>query len=233
MKTARRIAEVVGAVFLLLLGGVVVLVVVLGPVAGLLVSAAVATGVVVAYHLVLSPWHSTWGATPAEAEASLPGDDLVPTGTVTTRAITIDAAPGEVWPWLVQIGFGRGGWYSYDHLDNDGLPSATEIIARFQDLAVGDRIPMTPDLGFVVRELTPPETLIALSDDGSTSWVLRVVPGPEGGTRLTSRFRSPRPTGPAGWFWSAIGGPGAFIMERRMLLGIRDRAEAHVVAARA
>jgi hypothetical protein len=66
-------------------------------------------------------WHLRWGATPAEARAGMPGDDLVPVSHFTaTRAITIKAQPGEVWPWLTQVGYGRAGFYSYDLLDNLG-----------------------------------------------------------------------------------------------------------------
>ena len=98
----------------------------------------------------------------------------MPLAASTTRAITIDAPPVEVWPWLVQIGFGRAGWYSYDWIDNDGKPSADRIIDDLQGLTVGDRIPMTPDLGFVVTVIDAPSILVSLGDDGSTV----VVPAP-------------------------------------------------------
>lgn len=225
MKTGRHIAEVIGAIAATLIAAVVVVAVLFGPIA-FLWAALVAVLVVVAYRQVVAPWHSTWGATRDEARAPLPGDELVPAAVATTRAITIDAPPAAVWPWLVQIGFDRAGWYSYDRIDNDGLPSASEVIDDLQGLSVGDRIPMTPELGFIVQVLTGPDVLVALSDDGSTSWVLHLEARPDGGTRLISRFRSPRPTGVPGLLWSAIGGPGAFIMERRMLIGIRSRAEA-------
>lgn len=225
MKTGRHIAEVVGAVVLAAIAACIALVAVVGLVAALIWTALAIAVVLAGYRLVLSPWHSTWGATRAEADARLPGDELVPAGASTTRAIAIDAPPDAVWPWLVQIGFGRAGWYSYDRLDNDGVRSATEVIDRFQDLAVGDRIPMTPELGFVVRTIEPPATLVSLSDDASTSWVLHLDAVEGGACRLLSRFRSPRPSGLAGLIWAAIAGPGAFIMERRMLIGIRSRAE--------
>lgn len=230
MNTAKRIALVVGAVLVAAIALVVLAVVLLGPVVGLAISVAAAVLVVAGYRAVLAPWHAAWGATDGESAAVLPGDDLVASGTATTRAITIAAPPEAVWPWLVQIGFGRAGWYSYDWLDNDGKPSASEIDDGLQDLDVGDRIPMTPELGFVVVDLDPPRALVARSDDGSTSWVLDLAPATAGSSRLVSRFRSPRPRGLAGLVWGAIAGPGAFIMERRMLLGIRARAEAHPAA---
>lgn len=82
-----------------------------------------------------------WGATDAEVNDAFPGGDLVPGGTRSpTMAVTIEAPPHQVWPWLVQMGWDRGGWYSWDHLDNAGRPSATEVHPEWQDLAVGDQL---------------------------------------------------------------------------------------------
>ena len=72
--------------------------------------------------------------------------------------LTIDAAPTDVWPWLVQLGYDRAGWYSYDWIDNDGRPSADRVVPELQDLAVGDRIPMGPGMGPAVRALEPNRT---------------------------------------------------------------------------
>ncbi len=190
VKTARRIALILG---LVVLAGAVLagaLVVVLGPRNGVFALVVVAMAVVAIYHRLIHPWHVCWGATRVEAHRHLPGDDLVPAAGGTTRAITIAAAPQQVWPWLVQIGFGRAGWYSYDWIDNDGKPSASTIRAEFQDLVVGDRIPMTPELGFDVVAIDPVRSLVSLSGDGSTSWCLHVEPDGHGGTRLISRFRA-------------------------------------------
>ena len=91
------------------------------------------------------PWHSRWEATDEEVALEMPGDDRVqkqPTFNV-TRAITIQARPEEVWPWIVQIGYGRAGFYSYDLLDNLGKPSASRIIPEFQHIEVGTWIPMS------------------------------------------------------------------------------------------
>src|SRR6478752_499569 len=93
-------------------------------------------------------WWRTWGVDPAEAARPLAGDDLVPTPTaIETRGITIDAPPEAVWPWLVQMGFGRAGWYSYDRFDMRGKSLET-IDPKLQALAVGDLMPMGPDAGF-------------------------------------------------------------------------------------
>lgn len=83
------------------------------------------------------PW--SWGATPSEVAEPFPYPDLVPEGKRSpTMAVTIDATPEEVWPWLVQLGWNRGGWYSWDLLDNGGRRSATEVHPEWQDLAIGD-----------------------------------------------------------------------------------------------
>ncbi|MEV6492875.1 hypothetical protein AB0M20_30275, partial [Actinoplanes sp. NPDC051633] len=93
-------------------------------------------------------WHLTWGATPAEVAAPMPGDDLLPGAQYrATRAITVNAPPAEVWPWLVQVGVGRGGWYADDLLDNLGRPSLRRIVPALQDLHVGQRLAMVPHAG--------------------------------------------------------------------------------------
>jgi hypothetical protein len=120
-----------------------------------LLAAATAAAFYVRY---ARPWQLTWGATPDEVSRPLPGDELVTRPTFNaTRAITIDAPPEEIWPWLVQIGLTRAGWYSYDILDNLGRTSARHIIPELQHLAVGDVVPMSPDgkQGMRVHSLDP------------------------------------------------------------------------------
>lgn len=122
--------------------------------------AVAGAGLLAAYARLVRPWALRWGATAEEAARPLPGDGLVAKADyVATRAITIDAPPHQVWPWLVQIGSGRAGWYTYDRLDNAGMPSATEILPQLQQLAVGDLIPMVAgkDIGLRVKELEPIE----------------------------------------------------------------------------
>ena len=98
-----------------------------------------------AYLRYVRPWQLTWGATAAEVARRLPSDDLVTDPTFdATRAITLDAPPEQVWPWLVQIGLTRAGWYSYDLLDNLGRPSARRIIPELQHLAAGRHRPDEP-----------------------------------------------------------------------------------------
>lgn len=91
------------------------------------------------------PWQLSWGATREELVRRMPGDEVVPCPTFnTTRAVTVGAKPEDIWPWLVQIGFGRGGWYSYDIFDNLGRHSTERIIPAFQHVDVDDLIPIGP-----------------------------------------------------------------------------------------
>ena len=188
----------------------------------LVVSGVVA--VLVVYRSVVRPWHARWGATDDEVAAPMPGDDLVPGAASTTRSIAIDAAPDLVWPWLVQLGYGRAGWYSYDWIDNDGKPSAVVPLPQFQHLAVGDTIPMLPGFGPTVIEVEPPRWILS-GDRESGTWCLALHETTEG-SRLVSRWRQAwKATNPLVWFWIAISDPGAFIMERKMLKGIKQRVE--------
>jgi proline iminopeptidase len=117
-----------------------------------------------AYFLVIRPRLREWGADPHEAALPIPGDDLVPQPTATeTRGITIDAPVSKVWPWLVQMGYERAGWYSYDALDNKG-PSADRILPEFQTLSVGDIMPTHPGGGFRVEVVEPERALVLYID---------------------------------------------------------------------
>jgi hypothetical protein len=176
-------------------------------------------------------WYLTWGATPEEAAGPLPGDELLAEPDLqSTRAVTIDAPPAAVWPWLVQMGSGRGGAYTYDWIENlFGLDmhSADEILPQFQRLAAGDVLPLGPDgPGMRVEICRPEQTLSFRSDDGNWVWTFHLRPdGP--GTRLLSRNRIAAPA--ASWTSRTITRfvtePGSLIMERRMLYGIKQRAE--------
>ena len=177
-----------------------------------------------AYRLWVQPWQHRWGATDEEVRRGMPGDDLIPDAASTTRAISIAAPPEQVWPWLVQLGYGRGGWYSYDWIDNDGQPSADHILPELQQLQVGDQILMLPDMGPRVREVEPNRYLVA-GDQKDGTWCLALYPAALG-CRLVSRWRVDWPLTPATAFWILLSDPGAFIMERKMLKGIRSRAEA-------
>jgi hypothetical protein len=195
----------------------------LGPPAGIVVSAVAVAVVIGVYFSTIGPWQRRWGATDLEVERTMPGDELLrPGAPTTTRAITIDAPPEDVFPWLLQIGYGRGGWYSYDWIDNDGRPSVGRIEPSLQRLSVGDRIEMMPGLGPVVREIEPNHHIVSGGD--TDSWCLMVEPSPQGTTRLISRWRQDWPRTAGTRVWIAIVDPGAFLMEQKMLRTIRDRA---------
>nr|WP_296076095.1 SRPBCC family protein [uncultured Actinoplanes sp.] len=177
-------------------------------------------------------WYLSYGATDAEVARALPGDELLPQADLTsTRAVSIDAPPSAVWPWLVQMGSGRGGAYTYDWLENLlglNMHSAREILPQFQHLAVGDVLPMGPDGPAMRVEICDPHRTLAFrSTDGNWVWSFNLSALPTG-TRLVSRNRIvvPGAAWPARMFYRVVMEPGSLIMERRMLLGIKDRAEA-------
>jgi hypothetical protein len=232
MRTRRMILSIVAAVALLAAGGLVALIVTVGLWPGLAVGAAGAGAVLAVYWSVVHPWQVRWGATDEEVRRVMPGDELVEGAGSTTRAITVAAPAEQVWPWLAQIGYGRAGWYSYDWIDNDGRPSAERILPDLQDLWVGDRILMAPGMGATVRAVLPYRYVLSISDGGQ-SWCLALDPLDEERTRLISRWRSKWPRTPAMLFWLLIVDPGFFIMERKMLIGIKARAERTKTPARA
>lgn len=129
----------------------------------IIVGAGIA-GISWASYVGIRRWRATWGVDPDEAARTFPGDDLVAAASSSdTRGITIEAPAELVWPWLVQMGFGRGGWYSIDQLDMRG-PSADHIVEEWQSLAVGDVVPTHPGGGFVVKVLEPGRALVLYAD---------------------------------------------------------------------
>jgi hypothetical protein len=136
-------------------------------------------------------------ATAVERRRSLPADDLVPDPLFTsTHAITVDAPPEQVWPWIAQMGAGRAGWYSWDVIDNDGVRSATRIVPEFQGVAAGDVMPAAPGAteAFVVDRADPPRDLVLTAPDGqggyAVAWEHVLEPLEGGRTRLIARARA-------------------------------------------
>ncbi len=200
--------------------------------AGRLVRASVAAGSVaalaVAYLRWVRPWQLTWGSTEAEVAMALPGDDLVSRPSFdATRAITIAAPPEQIYPWLVQMGLGRAGWYSYDVLDNLARPSATEILPQHQQVQIGDVVPMSPDgqLGMQVLGFEPDSWLLWGDGVGDTTWVWSIQPAPDGTSRLVSRIRMRYRWMSPSILFSLLVEFFDIVMMRRAMLGIRDRAE--------
>ncbi|UJP38868.1 SRPBCC family protein [Cellulomonas sp. CW35] len=179
---------------------------------------------------VARTWGLQWGATEDELDATLAGDDVVhDPGLVATRAITVAAPARDVWPWLVQLGQGRGGFYSYDWLENLaglGIHSADHVEERWQDLAPGDEVRLAASAALAVTTVDPPHALVLTAPDATFSWSFTLHPGRDRTTRLVVRERYARPQWWAVPVNEAIG-LASSVMTRRMLLGVRDRAERH------
>lgn len=190
--------------------------------------AALGTVAIAGYMLCLRPWQLRWGATDDEVSRSMPGDEVVSRPTFkATRAVTIRARPEEIWPWLVQIGETRAGWYSYDWLDNLGRPSAERIHPEWQQVAVGDLIPVSPDgkAGLWVKAFEPDRWMLWWDKNGDTTWYWGLYPLDESRTRLLTRVRMRyRLTSPVILFDLLVEFTD-IIMMRRCLLGIKRRAE--------
>jgi hypothetical protein len=181
-----------------------------------------------------------WGTTADERIRELPGDGLLPQGSSTTYAITIAAPPQRVWQWLVQIGRGRGGFYTYTSIERllgADITNLDRIDPSLQTLEPGDRIWMTPEryLGrlpgqfWAVREALPGRALVMERKPPHSLqraiWSLILEPLADGTTRLLDRHRSEPRAGLAGSLSDAFWLVGTFFMERGMLRGIKARAE--------
>jgi hypothetical protein len=186
----------------------------------------------------------TYGSTAAERRTPLPGDDIVPRPTVVTdHGIDIDAPPECVWPWLLQMGWHRGGWYTARWVDRllfpANEPSADVVVPALQDITVGSFIPDGPpetECGLIVERLDPYTALVLHStthlpmswrDRAALDWSWAFVLSPLAGGRTRFVFRSRWTTAP---WWLTIGGrlgvvPADFLMSRDMLRGVKERAE--------
>jgi hypothetical protein len=182
------------------------------------------------YRRHLREWVLTWGATASEVERALPGDELLEAPDVlATRAVEIDAPPSAIWPWLVQMGPGRAGAYTYDWIENLfglGMHSADTIVPEWQQLEVGDVLrPPRGAPGMRVEILEPERVLSNRSEAGDWVWTFFLEPR-NGSTRLISRNRIAMKGATAGQrLGMLVMEPGSLIMERKMLLGIKERAE--------
>lgn len=190
--------------------------------------------------LLTRPWSTRWGTTGDEAMATLPGDELVPeVGSQTTMAVTIDAPPEAVWPWLVQMGQDRAGFYTYLWVENGLLHldfrNADRIVPEWQSLKVGDHMwflperHITPRFGPTVVRMEPNRALILtlgeLDRPVPATWQFVLRPTADGGTRLLFRQRGSAAQPLAVRIPNLLMEPGYAFMERKMLLGIKERAE--------
>ena len=188
--------------------------------------------IVLVYLCVIRYWHQRWGATNAEVESTMLGDNEVKNSTdVTTRAVIVGAPASDIWPWLIQMGYRRGGMYSYDWIDRVfGIldrPSAKEIIPEFQHLEVGDVVPMGSGPNWPVRAVEPNRLLLFVIEEPGVhvTWSFLLKETDEHHTRLILRVRTRIAMKPALRLLTPVTDMGAFLMVRKMLLGIKQRAE--------
>lgn len=198
-----------------------------------------------AYIAFIRPWHLRWGATDEEVGRTLLGDSLIADAKLqATHAVSIHAPPEAIWPWLVQMGQGRGGFYSYEWVEKLlGLyPSnANHIIPSLQELHAADAVPLAPDGAGLPVDIVVPNRTIVMHADAPISarvavmqagyyrrvtWTFHLEPIDATNTRLIERWRADwEPTLSNTLVIRALLEPGAFIMQRQMLLGIKERAE--------
>lgn len=196
---------------------------------------------------LLMPGLRRWGATDAEQQRALPGDDLVPRPRAGfTQAITVHAPPEAVWPWLVQVGQGRGGFYSYVMLESlvgCDIHNADRILPEFQELNAGDGIRLHPEIpALPVAVLEPKQDIVLYTSEPigqkpdrpagpapyfATTWLFHVEALADGTTRLICRYK----LGYAPSFGNDLAYRGflepiSAVMQRKMLLGIKARVEA-------
>ena len=195
-------------------------------------------GAVAGYWFLARPRHLRWGAADDEVDAPLPGDDLVPNPHLTaTRAIGVRATPSEVWPWIAQMGQGRGGLYSYDALENlvgCDIHSADRIVPEWQDVAVGDDFRLHPEVPLSVALVEPGRALVIrgaveMGEDAPAppydfTWAFVLRDRGDGTTRLLVRERYRYTERWAPLLVEAVELV-SFVMSQKMLRGIRDRAE--------
>jgi len=175
---------------------------------------------------IYRPWALTWGSTNEEIARPMPGDEVLAQPTFNaTRAVTIEATPEKIWPWIVQIGYRRAGFYSYDLLDNDGIPSAERILPEYQTLKVDDLIPLSKTADVRVTKLDPPKSMVLVFEVEGTwsdaTWVWGLYPEDASHTRLVTRLRANARGVRARVFLDL----GEIIMMRKCMLGIKRRAE--------
>ena len=178
---------------------------------------------IILFWLVYRPWARTWGSTVEEIARPMPGDDIFE-GPIfdATRAVTIAASREEIWPWIVQMGYLRAGFYSWDQLDNDGIPSAERIIPELQELRVGDLVPLSHDAAAKVEILEPARhLLLVFQGDIEATWAWGLYETAADKTRLVTRLR----VGTGGIRSQLALDAFEIIMMLNCLLGIKHRAE--------
>lgn len=185
------------------------------------------------YWFPVRRWFGRWGATPDDLTRVMIGDAIIANPTHSaTHAVTVDAPPEDIWPWLVQMGYQRGGLYSIDWLDRLfgflDRASAKRVLPEFQHLAVGDTIRLGPREALTVTALDPCRTLVLSYNAHGFEWVWQfgLYAIDENRTRLVTRGTERYKNTLGARVFMRVMEPAAFIMTRRMLLGLKQRAEA-------
>jgi proline iminopeptidase len=213
------------------------------------IAGAVSIAVTILLSPLLRPWYRCWGASDEEARRGFPGDEFVPRPkSELTMAISVRAPAKAIWPWLGQIGCQRGGWYSYDLLDNGGAPSADRILTEYQDLKVGDIVKAMPkgDFGFPVALIRPGQALVLAgtldtrtgqpanpNDPGLMAYfsgdqTFYIEERSDGISRLIFRMRIDwNPSLANKLIYGYIVEPISFVMGRKTLMNVKRRAEGY------
>ena len=193
------------------------------------VLASILIVLVLFYLASFRPWQLRWGATDNEIKRTMPGDDIVGKPSFNaTRAVTINAPAENIYPWIVQMGVSRAGWYSYDLLDNLGRPSAESILTKHQTIQVGDVIPMSPDgkQGMRVKDFSKNKWMLWWDNKGDSSWAWEIQPEGEADSRLVTRVRVRYRLFSLAIAFNLLVEFFDIVMMRKCMLGIKRRAEA-------
>lgn len=181
-----------------------------------------------AYFILFRPWQLKWGATAVEIKRPMSGDEIVAKPTFNaTRAVTINATAENIYPWIIQMGVTRAGWYSYDLLDNLAKHSAEVILPEHQNIQIGDVVPLSPDgkQGMIVKDFKKNEWMLWWDNKGDSTWAWGLYPSGESSFRLITRVRVKyRFISPAILFNILIEFFDIWMM-RKCMLGIKKRAE--------
>jgi len=180
------------------------------------------------YLVFFRPWQLRWGATDAEVKRSMPGDEIVSKPSFNaTRAVTIHAPAHNIYPWIVQMGVTRAGWYSYDLLDNLGRRSAESLLPEHQNIQIGDLIPISPDgkQGMWVKYFRKNKWMLWWDKKGDTTWIWEIHPEGENQFRLITRIRVKYRLFSSAVLFNLLTEFFDILMMRKSMLGIKRRAE--------
>jgi hypothetical protein len=180
------------------------------------------------YLVFFRPWQLRWGATDAEVKRSMPGDEIVSQPSFNaTRAVTIHAPAQNIYPWIVQMGVTRAGWYSYDLLDNLGRRSAESILPEHQNIQVGDLIPISPDgkQGMWVKYFRKNKWMLWWDKKGDTTWIWEIHPEGKNQFRLITRIRVKYRLFSSAILFNLLTEFFDILLMRKSMLGIKQRAE--------